>query len=108
MERAHAIYPRPDMLKQNRKKAGAVPAGRKEPSKETLAALRLGGNRVVVVGLLGGSLHGKARLLGILADSALPQARLSTIHSPVRVRSCRVRVQWCVRLSCACAVVCGA
>lgn len=74
MERAHAIYPRPDMLKQNRKKAGAVPAGRKEPSKETLAALRLGGNRVVVVGLLGGSLHGKARLLGILADSALPQA----------------------------------
>jgi hypothetical protein len=70
MVRVHTLYPHPYAKK--RTKAG-VPGKRKEPSKEVLSTLRLADNRVVVVGLIGGSIHGKANLLGILADTALPQ-----------------------------------
>lgn len=74
----HTLYPRPDLLRR-RPQPKAV-GGRKwdvtrplEEASLPVAQLRLGANRVAVVGLLGGSLAGKARLLGALADAALPQ-----------------------------------
>jgi hypothetical protein len=85
-----------------RKKAGAAAAavaGRAKDgpllSQQASRDLRLGPNKVVVVGLLGGSLHGKARLLGVLADAALPQVPPSLFACAAPSPPCRLSAHTC-------------
>ncbi len=68
MGRLHTLYPQAEA---GRKKGG--PSARREVPKDVQAALRLSSNRVVVVGLVGKSFHGKANTINILGDSPLAQ-----------------------------------